>query len=324
MRSATDTAPPLAILRCPATAEPLRRDNLRLTNLSGSRSYPVIDREIPVLVADEHSVFDSPVGPEPLISRPSRSRLRSALRRLLTDNGASRGNLQRMAADLRPSPHANGATRRVLVVGGGILGFGMDALVDCPWVELVETDVYVGPRTRVVCDAHDLPFVDGAFDGVVIQAVLEHVVDPPRVVAELYRVLGEDGLLYSEVPFMQQVHEGAHDFTRWTMTGHRRLLRDFSEIDAGPLGGTGEALAWSVRYFVLTLAGDSMRVRRLLSTLLTAATLPLRWFDRAARGRPAALDGASGTYFLGRRRAVPRPDAEIIADHLGAVPTPTR
>jgi SAM-dependent methyltransferase len=315
---------PLTIFRCPATGEPLRRARSGLINLSGSRSYPVIDGDIPVLLAADRSVFESPDRRESA-GRPSVvPRLRSALRGLLTDNGVSRRNLQRMAELLKPPPQANGARRRVLVVGGGILGFGMDALTACPWTDMVETDVYVGPRTHVVCDAHDLPFVDGAFDAVVIQAVLEHVVDPQRVVAEIHRVLRQDGMLYSEVPFMQQVHEGAYDFTRWTMTGHRRLLRDFSEVDAGPLGGTGEALAWSVRYFALTFAGQSIAARRLLGALLTTATLPLRWLDRVARSPSAVLDGASGTYFLGRRRQTPRTDGEIIANHLGAVRTPGR
>src|SRR5436305_2963598 len=127
MRPATHDAAPLTILRCPATREPLRRDSSGLTNLSGSRSYPVIDSDIPVLLATEQSVFESSVSAESVASLPAVPRLRSALRTLLTDNGASRPNLQRMAALLQPPPGANGATRRVLVVGGGILGFGMDA-----------------------------------------------------------------------------------------------------------------------------------------------------------------------------------------------------
>ena len=34
-----------------------------------------------------------------------------------------------------------------------------------------------------------------SFDGVMIQAVLEHVLEPTRVVAEIHRVLKPDGLL---------------------------------------------------------------------------------------------------------------------------------
>jgi len=54
----------------------------------------------------------------------------------------------------------------------------MKSLVDHPPIELVETDVAFGPRTAVICDAHRLPFENASFDGVVAQAVLEHVADP--------------------------------------------------------------------------------------------------------------------------------------------------
>jgi SAM-dependent methyltransferase len=40
-----------------------------------------------------------------------------------------------------------------------------------------------------------------------IQAVLEHALDPPVVVAEIYRVLKPGGLVYADTPFMQRVHE---------------------------------------------------------------------------------------------------------------------
>jgi len=56
-----------------------------------------------------------------------------------------------------------------------------------------------------------------------VQAGLEHVRDLWQVVAEIHRVLKDDGLVYAETPFMQQVHEGPYDFTRFTESGHRYL-----------------------------------------------------------------------------------------------------
>ena len=38
---------------------------------------------------------------------------------------------------------------------------------------------------------------------------------------------------------MQQVHERAYDFSRFTQSGHRWLFKRFSEINAGPIGGAG-------------------------------------------------------------------------------------
>ena len=73
--------------------------------------------------------------------------------------------------------------------------------------------------------AHYLPFKDETFDGVWIQAVLEHVVSPETVVKEIFRVVKNHGLIHSEIPFMQQIHMGKNDFTRYTASGHRFLFK---------------------------------------------------------------------------------------------------
>lgn len=320
----SDTAPPsaplLSLLRCPASGQRLRERDGELVTLDGSRRYPVVEG-VPVLIADGRSLF---AGTDPRARRPSRGRVRAELRRRVTASPASARNLERLAELLRVGWGVGDPPRRVLVVGGAILGFGAGALIGKPWIELLETDVYIGDRTRVVCDGHDLPFDDGTFHAVVCQAVLEHVADPHRVVEELHRVLSRDGLAYSEVPFMQQVHEGAHDFTRWTMTGHRRLFRYFDEIDSGAVGGPGDALVWSLRYFSVAVLHPSPTLSRVLLDGISLAGVPLRWLDSVLCTRPTAIDAASGTYVLSRRRSTPRPDTEILAAYRTASTGPMR
>ena len=46
----------------------------------------------------------------------------------------------------------------------------------------------IAPRTQRVCDGHDLAFQDQSIDAVIVQALLEHVLDPQRCVAEIHRV----------------------------------------------------------------------------------------------------------------------------------------
>jgi SAM-dependent methyltransferase len=183
----------------------------------------------------------------------------------------------------------------VLVIGGGTIGSGAEELYSDSSIELVGTDVYASPHTLLVADAHRLPFDDGVFDGVWVQAVLEHVLEPASVVSEIHRVLQPEGLVYAETPFMQQVHERAYDFSRFTQSGHRWLFRCFTEISAGPIGGAGVALVWSIRYFSRALgAGDK------LSRLISLPFFWIRFLDGFARGR-AVADAASGFFFFGRR-----------------------
>jgi SAM-dependent methyltransferase len=49
-----------------------------------------------------------------------------------------------------------------------------------------------------------LPFADGAFDGVIMKDLLEHVADPVALVAEVHRVLRPGGLLFASSPDAQR------------------------------------------------------------------------------------------------------------------------
>ena len=189
----------------------------------------------------------------------------------------------------------NTAHPMILVIGGGAIGSGANALYRDQGVQTLGTDVYASINTQVLADGHHLPFKSGAFDGVWIQAVLEHVLEPQTVVDEIYRTLKHGGYVYADTPFMQQVHEGAYDFTRFTLSGHRWLFRRFEQIDAGTVAGPGVALIFSIRYFVRALGFPDK--------IATLAALPFFWLrllDRFARRRPSA-DGASSTFFFGRK-----------------------
>jgi glycosyltransferase involved in cell wall biosynthesis/SAM-dependent methyltransferase len=305
------------ILRSPTSGAGLVSRHGALCSADGLERFPVIDG-VPVLLA-----ADSPFSPADYLGPQAGSpgiaqRLRPLLRRALpslSHNLSAEANLARLRELLEDE--GGDARATVLVVGGAILGEGMQVLVGDPAIRLVEADVAVGPRTDVICDAHSLPFADEAFDGVVCQAVLEHVADPPRVVGEIHRVLKPGGLVYSEIPFMQQVHEGAYDFTRYTLNGHRRLFRWFEEIDAGATGGPGMALGWSIRSLLSALAGDSAPARALINLLSTVSLFWLKYLDRPLMRGDAVLDGASGTFFLGRSLELPRSDGQIIAGYRG-------
>jgi SAM-dependent methyltransferase len=160
---------------------------------------------------------------------------------------------------------------------------------------VISVDIFASPHTTFVADGHRLPLVDGSIDAVWIQAVLEHVLDPPAVVAEIHRVLKPDGIVFADTPFMQQVHEGIYDFTRFTLHGHRWLFRRFEVIDAGITRGAGTGLVWSIRYFIRALTRNSR-----VSTVLTLPFFWLRYADQLLDNGLSA-DGASGVFFLGRR-----------------------
>jgi SAM-dependent methyltransferase len=193
------------------------------------------------------------------------------------------------------SPQNQSGRPRLLVVGGGLIGSGVEHLYEAADIDVISMDIYASPHTHLIADGHNLPFAHESFDAVLIQAVLEHVLSPHVVVDEIHRVLRNGGLVYADSSFMQQVHAGPYDFMRFTVSGHRWLFRRFELIEAGASLGAGTGLLWAIRYFVAAYTG-SWRFGQ-------AASLPFLWlrkFDGASRRQQ---DAASGVYFFGAKSA---------------------
>jgi SAM-dependent methyltransferase len=306
-------------LCCPICKSALAADSDQLccTSIVCRAVFPVIDG-VPVLINEARSVFsisDFTCRHETTTrSLPPVVRFAMGILPEIDHNLKAEQNYVRLARLLRQG----NSTPQVLVVGGGALGKGMKALLTQDSIELTETDVYFGNRTRIICDAHDLPFEAGTFDGVIIQAVLEHVVDPFRCVEEIYRVLKPDGLVYAETPFMQQVHLGPYDFMRFTHLGHRRLFRRFEEINSGALAGPGSVLAWACEYFLLSFTRSQI-ARIMVRGFSRLALFWLKYADYYLIDKPGTFDNASGHYFLGRKSARTMSDRELVTGYRGAI-----
>ncbi|NJM51017.1 MAG: class I SAM-dependent methyltransferase [Sphingomonadales bacterium] len=213
--------------------------------------------------------------------------------------------------------HLGDQPQTLLVVGGGRQRGWLDPMLKAGAAHrVIYCDVDKWADVDLFCDGHDLPFADGFADVVIQTAVLEHVLYPERVAAEFARVVRPGGFVYSELPFMQQVHEGAYDFTRYTLGGHRRLLNAFEEIETGMVAGPGTALLWAIENFALAFSGGKT-ARRILKGAVRILFGWIKYFDHLLANKPQAMDGASCTYFMGRRAEMRRSDADIIASYRG-------
>ena len=308
------------LLQCPTCRTKLNYNEGQFvcSNTNCNQHFPIVDG-IPVLLNEQTSVFSN----EDFIlhrktffgSLPKENKLKNNILRFIPTIGNSiraRDKFNKFL-DLLLGLSSN---PRVLVIGGSILGQGMEQFADSSLINLVESDVAFGPRTMLIFDSHDIPFEDGSFDGIVIQAVLEHVVDPYRCVEEIHRVLNKHGVVYAETPFMQQVHGGRYDFMRFTYLGHRRLFRWFDEIDSGVICGPGMALAWSYQYFLMSFTNSKI-LRKYIKLFASLTSFFLKYFDYYLINKSGALDAASGYFFLGRKGKQALSDSDLIKLYKG-------
>jgi SAM-dependent methyltransferase len=295
---------------CPKCRGELTPDTQALICQQCLCRYPVIEG-IPVLIDEDDSIFriaQFEKKEATFFARESgiREVIISALPEK-SENRAAKKNYALLSQLLRErNDHP-----LVLVLGGSILGAGMEEFRAEKGIRFIDTDVAFGPLTKVIADAHSIPLGDGSVDAVVAQAVLEHVAEPERCVSEIHRVLRQGGLLYAETPFLEPAHSTPYDFHRFTFIGYRRLFRKFSMLRMGPIGGPAQALAHQWESTLLCFARSRV-FRGLILIFARMSGFWLKYLDRFLNRNPQALHCAFGLYFLGRKLEKALSTSEVI------------
>ena len=268
----------------------------------------------PVLLRSDNTVFPLDAYRKPYDKKTKR--LREWIANLIPDPSINLSR-ERVLASLGELL-ASKERVKILVIGSGNQRLLLENMIGIRAdLQMVCSDVDVDADVDLFCDGHDLPFVVDSFDVVVTTVVLEHVMYPERVAAEIYRVLKLGGLLYSEMPFMQHVHKGAYDFTRYSLSGHRRLFNGFEEIESGMVAGPATTLVWSIENFFLAFTSNS-KLRLVIKVFIRLGFAWIKYLDLFLEKRPEAMDGASCTYFFGSKSKERVKDDDIIARYIGA------
>jgi SAM-dependent methyltransferase len=303
------------LLACPRCGSSLTGSaaSLVCSRESCGREYTAIGHPpSPVLIDSETSIVDVAALTESdgasLVERHINGRFRKFVtRRLETRNKVAEHYVCRLVEDLIAETKKR---PRVLVIGGGAIGSGIDALYQDPNVDLLAFDIYASENCQFIADGHQIPLKDKSVDGVVVQAVLEHVLNPQSVVDEIYRVLRPGGLVYADTPFMQQVHEGPYDFVRFTESGHGYLFRHFALRNSGVAAGLGTQLLWSIIYF-------SRGINHRVGQVAQVAFWWLPKLDPLLDSR-VTVDGASSNFFYGHSSPGIISPTEMVAYYSGA------
>lgn len=157
-----------------------------------------------------------------------------------------------------------------------------------PYRSLFTVDACIGldidseaARSRGIADhfydGNAFPFVDGSFDSVLCNQVLEHVFNPDEFLAEIARVLKPGGKLLLTVPFVWDEHEQPYDYARYSSFGLRSLMekQGLRVIQHKKLGADASILFQLTNVYLFKVMQGLPRSIRLLITVTAMAFVNL-------------------------------------------------
>ncbi|MDC3226113.1 class I SAM-dependent methyltransferase [Candidatus Pelagibacter sp.] len=99
-----------------------------------------------------------------------------------------------------------------------------------------------GEYPDIICDiCSDISGLENKYNKIICIAILEHVYDPFSAVANLKRMLKNDGVIYGYVPYLFPYHAPNdlkfQDYLRFSKDALAYLFREFSEVELFPVRG---------------------------------------------------------------------------------------
>lgn len=176
--------------------------------------------------------------------------------------------------------------RRVLDIG---CGFGWNrATVESAGGTWTGIEPFVGGAHSVAAKAEELPFCSGAFDVVILDAVLEHIPDVGRAFTEVARVLKPGGVMIGYSAFMECFHEISYSHLSF------KALERYAAVNGMRLEAIGGGSAFGIDYHLATLFypipfGMARRIiAAMIRRLIWIKSRVARTGLRHVRGLPAA------------------------------------
>lgn len=216
----------------------------RLISLDKTETYSVLNGKVPVMVvnpewAAEYSESSLQMINEYVPDNALKIFVRRCITALRERDFRSKSSIKAFNSIFED----DNDNRLYLSVGGG---------PQRPHPSLVNLNIGPFPNVDVVADAHQLPYSDESVDAIYCEAVLEHLNEPKKAIAEMWRVLKPEGRIFAITPFLQAYHGYPYHFQNYTLTGHTSIFKavGFDIIDSGPCVGPMNAIVGVISTFM--------------------------------------------------------------------------
>ena len=111
----------------------------------------------------------------------------------------------------------------------------------CKNLETLDVNDF-GDYPDIICDiCSDVTSLENKYDKIICIAILEHVYDPFKAVANLKKLLKENGVIYGMVPYLYHYHAPQdlkfQDYFRFSKDALAYLFKDFKDVELYPVRG---------------------------------------------------------------------------------------
>ncbi|MDB5372009.1 MAG: hypothetical protein JWP04_651 [Belnapia sp.] len=152
----------------------------------------------------------------------------------------------------------------LLDIGGGRRQIDDPRYLNLEYTPYTEPDLFG--------DGLALPFRDGVIDAIYSSAVLEHVQDPHRFAAEVWRVLRPGGRILMNGAFMQPIHSEGQHFFNLTPYAMEMLFERFEQRRCWWSGSLHDAVAWMLQVAQVPARADAAELAGFMASLSGSAT----------------------------------------------------
>ena len=170
----------------------IKWNNEKIETASSIENNFNISNNLPILINFKKSIVDESFYNNLDLDKSlieDRSQIKKKIKNFLTrSNLNSKKSIKIFKKNLNKNS-------KILVIGGGNIGSGLQELYQDSSIDLISTDIYPSDKINFISDCHNIPIKDESVDGVIIQAVLEHVrkKDFKDLAQEIKRILKKDG-----------------------------------------------------------------------------------------------------------------------------------
>jgi SAM-dependent methyltransferase/uncharacterized protein YbaR (Trm112 family) len=290
----------LACPHCKSSISP--RSKEVICDVCGS-SYQVVS-DVPILIKKDSPVFDW-YDPTRATTYTEDTRLRNLFklfrRALRPSQRVWTRRSQQVITKMLKDKNPDAAESNVVLIGSGLEPVYRRLLQ--PYKNIICCGLAHRGETDVCCDICDLPLLQNHIDLIFSSSVLEHVYDPERAVAEMFRVLKPGGYVYAEIPFIRAYHMIPVDYQRYTIAGIENLFKrqGFVTLDKGICSGPFTGLA----LFLTDITKGMLSFNRYIQTAaylgLSILLHPIKYLDRLVENAKWAEVNACNFYYLGKK-----------------------